>query len=132
LAKATCSVHFCSNIVRDVRSRWANMPEPDPAMLIGKLLFVATDLPVARFQMATSLYNANTIAELSRTRGPSVAAGRPRAVEARHLVGGAADPSAGRAVIGAVAEHRQHGEVVVWNLAELTAVAIADAIDLEN
>ena len=81
--------------------------------------------------MATSFYNANTIAELSRTRGPSVA-GRPRAVEARHLVGGAADPSAGRAVIGAVAEHRQHGEVVAWNLAELTAVATADAIDLEN
>jgi hypothetical protein len=57
---------------RGERIRWANMPEPDPTMLKGKLLFAATNLSAARFQLATSFYSVNTVAELSRIRGPSV------------------------------------------------------------
>jgi hypothetical protein len=53
------------------RIRWVNMPEPDPALLKGKLLFVVTDVPAERFAMHTHFNSVSTVANLARYRGPT-------------------------------------------------------------
>ena len=63
LPKGTCVVQPTQRI------RWVNMPEPDPALLAGKLLYVdevrAGDPPY--FKMFTRV---GRVAELARKRGP--------------------------------------------------------------
>ena len=63
LPKGTCVVQPTQRI------RWVNMPEPDPALLAGKLLYVdevrAGDPPY--FKMFTRV---ERVAELARKRGP--------------------------------------------------------------
>ena len=53
------------------RVRWANMPEPDPALLKGKLLFVVTDVSADRFALNTRFQNVTALANLARYRGPT-------------------------------------------------------------
>ena len=53
------------------RIRWVNMPEPDPALLKGKLLFVITDVRAERFSLNARFDNVQTIASLARYRGPT-------------------------------------------------------------
>jgi hypothetical protein len=63
LPKGTCVVQPSQRI------RWVNMPEPDPALLAGKLLYVGDakgeeSYPKARFA------RVERVAELKRMRGP--------------------------------------------------------------
>ena len=53
------------------RVRWVNMPEPDPALLRGKLLFVVTDDSAERFSLNTRFDTVKTVANLARYRGPT-------------------------------------------------------------
>ena len=52
------------------RIRWVNMPEPDPARLAGKLLYVDEDRPGGRSYLKEAFARVEQVAELKRKRGP--------------------------------------------------------------
>jgi hypothetical protein len=52
------------------RIRWANMPEPDPALLAGKLLYVDEQRPGGRPYLQDAFKQIERVAELQRMRGP--------------------------------------------------------------
>ena len=54
------------------RIRWINMPEPDPALLAGKLLYVAEARPGGPPYLADYFTSVERVAELKRMRGPLV------------------------------------------------------------
>jgi hypothetical protein len=64
LPKGTCVVQ------RGQRIRWVNMPEPDPALLAGKLLWVDNPRPDGKPELAADFTRAEKVAELTRKRGP--------------------------------------------------------------
>ena len=63
LPKGTCVVQPTQRI------RWVNMPEPDPALLAGKLLYVAEALPGGPY-LNQVFAQVERVAELKRKRGP--------------------------------------------------------------
>ena len=54
------------------RIRWVNMPEPDPASLAGKLLYVDEARPGGRPYLKEMFARVEQVAELKRKRGPLV------------------------------------------------------------
>jgi hypothetical protein len=52
------------------RIRWVNMPEPDPAQLAGKLLYVDEVRPGGRPDLQERFARVERVAELKRMRGP--------------------------------------------------------------
>ena len=66
LPKGTCVVQPTQRI------RWVNMPEPSPAQLSGKLLFVDDARPGARSYQSENFTGVERVAELTRMRGPLV------------------------------------------------------------
>jgi 4-amino-4-deoxy-L-arabinose transferase-like glycosyltransferase len=52
------------------RIRWVNMPEPDPALLAGKLLYVDEVRPGGRPHLNAAFARVERVAELQRKRGP--------------------------------------------------------------
>ena len=66
LPKGSCVVQPSQRI------RWVNMPEPDPALLAGKLLYVAEARPGGRPSPTDYFTSVEPIAELTRMRGPLV------------------------------------------------------------
>jgi 4-amino-4-deoxy-L-arabinose transferase-like glycosyltransferase len=66
LPKGTCVAQ------QSQRIRWVNLPEPDPALLAGKLLYVAEALPGAPPYLKDRFERAEKIAEVKRMRGPLV------------------------------------------------------------
>jgi len=56
---------------RGERIRWVNMPEPDPALLKGKLLFVSANVPAWRY-LGYHYSPAKVVAQLERKRGPTM------------------------------------------------------------
>jgi hypothetical protein len=52
------------------RIRWVNMPEPDPALLAGKLLYVDEARPGGRPYLKQMFARVEKVAELTRKRGP--------------------------------------------------------------
>jgi hypothetical protein len=52
------------------RIRWVNMPEPDPASLAGKLLYVDEVRPGGRPYLNEKFAGVERVAELKRMRGP--------------------------------------------------------------
>jgi 4-amino-4-deoxy-L-arabinose transferase-like glycosyltransferase len=63
LPKGSCVVQPTQRI------RWVNMPEPDPALLAGKLLFVAEAFPGGPY-LSQEFARVERVAELPRKRGP--------------------------------------------------------------
>ncbi|CAN5534440.1 glycosyltransferase family 39 protein [soil metagenome] len=57
---------------RGQRIRWVNMPEPDPVALAGKLLFVGNPNAAEQPELKASFGRIETVAELTRKRGPLV------------------------------------------------------------
>lgn len=55
---------------RGERICWVNMPEPDPALLKGKLLFVSANVPAWRY-LGYHYSPAKVVAQLERKRGPT-------------------------------------------------------------
>lgn len=66
LPKDTCVVQ------RTQRIRWVNMPEPDPASLSGKLLFVDEIRPGGQPHLVENFARVEKVAELTRKRGTLV------------------------------------------------------------
>jgi 4-amino-4-deoxy-L-arabinose transferase-like glycosyltransferase len=64
LPKGTCVVQPTQRI------RWVNMPEPDPARLAGKLLYVDEARPGGRPYLKETFAKVEQVAELKRKRGP--------------------------------------------------------------
>jgi 4-amino-4-deoxy-L-arabinose transferase-like glycosyltransferase len=64
LPKGTCVVQPTQRI------RWVNMPEPDPALLSGKLLYVDEARPGGRPYLKDDFARVERVAELKRKRGP--------------------------------------------------------------
>jgi 4-amino-4-deoxy-L-arabinose transferase-like glycosyltransferase len=64
LPKGTCVVQPTQRI------RWVNMPEPDPALLAGKLLYVDEARPGGRPYLNDAFARVERVAELPRKRGP--------------------------------------------------------------
>src|SRR5882724_431512 len=64
LPKGTCVVQPTQRI------RWVNMPEPDPGLLSGKLLFVDEVRAAAQPYVKQTFARAERVAELKRMRGP--------------------------------------------------------------
>jgi hypothetical protein len=64
LPKGTCVVQPTQRI------RWVNMPEPDPALLSGKLLYVDEARPVESPYLKGLFSRVEEVAVLSRKRGP--------------------------------------------------------------
>jgi hypothetical protein len=64
LPKGTCVVQPTQRI------RWVNMPEPDPALLAGKLLYVDEARPGGRPYLKDAFARIEQVAELKRRRGP--------------------------------------------------------------
>jgi hypothetical protein len=64
LPKDTCVVQPTQRI------RWVNMPEPDPAKLSGKLLFVDEARPAVQPYVKETFASVVRVAELKRMRGP--------------------------------------------------------------
>jgi Dolichyl-phosphate-mannose-protein mannosyltransferase len=64
LPKGTCVVQPTQRI------RWVNMPEPDPALLAGKLLYVDEARPGGRPYLQEAFARIERVAELKRMRGP--------------------------------------------------------------
>ncbi|HEY5128739.1 MAG TPA: glycosyltransferase family 39 protein, partial [Bradyrhizobium sp.] len=64
LPKGTCVVQPTQRI------RWVNMPEPDPAQLAGKLLYVDEARPGGRPYLQEAFARIERVAELKRMRGP--------------------------------------------------------------
>jgi hypothetical protein len=54
------------------RIRWVNMPEPDPARLSGKLLYVDEIHPGGHPQLDARFAHVEQVAELPRKRGPLI------------------------------------------------------------
>jgi hypothetical protein len=52
------------------RIRWVNMPEPDPALLAGKLLYVDELRPGGHPDLDQTFTRVERVAELPRKRGP--------------------------------------------------------------
>jgi 4-amino-4-deoxy-L-arabinose transferase-like glycosyltransferase len=52
------------------RIRWVNMPEPDPKLLAGKLLYVDEARPGGHPELAQAFAHVERVAELTRKRGP--------------------------------------------------------------
>jgi 4-amino-4-deoxy-L-arabinose transferase-like glycosyltransferase len=57
-------------VQRIQRIRWVNMPEPDPALLKGKLLFVDEVRPDGQAALKDNYARFEKVAELTRKRGP--------------------------------------------------------------
>jgi hypothetical protein len=66
LPKGTCVLQ------QSQRIRWVNMPEPDPAQLAGKLLYVDEARPGGRPSLKQAFARVEQVAELKRKRGPLV------------------------------------------------------------
>ena len=64
LPKGTCVVQPTQRI------RWVNMPEPDPKLLAGKLLYVDEARPGGRPYLREAFTRVETVAKLKRMRGP--------------------------------------------------------------
>jgi hypothetical protein len=64
LPKGTCVVQPTQRI------RWVNMPEPDPAQLAGKLLYVDEARPGGRPYLKETFARVERVAEFTRNRGP--------------------------------------------------------------
>src|SRR6202022_3371921 len=64
LPKGTCVVQPTQRI------RWVNMPEPDPALLTGKLLYVDEARPGGRPYLKEMFARVERVAEFTRKRGP--------------------------------------------------------------
>ena len=64
LPKGTCVVQPTQRI------RWVNMPEPNPASLAGKLLYVDEARPGGRPHLKEAFTKVEQVAELKRKRGP--------------------------------------------------------------
>jgi Dolichyl-phosphate-mannose-protein mannosyltransferase len=64
LPKGTCVVQPTQRI------RWVNMPEPDPKLLAGKLLYVDEARPGGRPYLNQDFARVEQVAELPRMRGP--------------------------------------------------------------
>ena len=64
LPKGTCVVQPTQRI------RWINMPEPDPKLLAGKLLYVDEARPGGRPYLKEAFTGVEQVAELPRMRGP--------------------------------------------------------------
>jgi hypothetical protein len=64
LPKGTCVVQPTQRI------RWVNMPEPDPAQLAGKLLYVDEARPGGRPYLKETFARVERVAEFTRKRGP--------------------------------------------------------------
>jgi 4-amino-4-deoxy-L-arabinose transferase-like glycosyltransferase len=64
LPKGTCVVQPTQRI------RWVNMPEPDPALLAGKLLYVDEARPGGRPYLKEAFARVEQVAQLPRKRGP--------------------------------------------------------------
>jgi 4-amino-4-deoxy-L-arabinose transferase-like glycosyltransferase len=64
LPKGTCVVQPTQRI------RWINLPEPDPAQLSGKLLYVDEARPGGRPYLKEAFARVEQVAELPRMRGP--------------------------------------------------------------
>jgi hypothetical protein len=52
------------------RIRWVNMPEPDPELLAGKLLYVDEARPEAELYLKDRFARVERVGELKRVRGP--------------------------------------------------------------
>jgi hypothetical protein len=52
------------------RIRWVNMPEPDPALLAGKLLYVDEARAGGQPRLKEAFARVEQVAELKRMRGP--------------------------------------------------------------
>ena len=66
LPKGTCVIHPTQRI------RWVNMPEPDPAKLSGKLLWLDEVRPVPQPYVTKTFAKIERVAEFKRMRGPLV------------------------------------------------------------
>jgi hypothetical protein len=66
LPKGSCVVQPTQRI------RWVNMPEPDPALLAGKLLYIAEARPGEWPYLTDYFTNVERVAELKRMRGPLI------------------------------------------------------------
>jgi hypothetical protein len=64
LPKGTCVLQPTQRI------RWVNMPEPDPALLAGKLLFVDELRSERQLYLDQTFAHIERVAELPRKRGP--------------------------------------------------------------
>ena len=64
LPKGTCVAQ------QSQRIRWVNMPEPDPARLAGKLLYVHEVLPGDLPRLKETFARVEKVAEVPRKRGP--------------------------------------------------------------
>ncbi len=64
LPKGTCVLQQAQ------RFRWVNMPEPDPAQLAGRLLFVDEANPWRQPHLKTMFNRVEEVAQLKRMRGP--------------------------------------------------------------
>jgi hypothetical protein len=64
LPEGTCVVQPTQRI------RWVNMPEPDPAQLSGKLLYVDEARPAVQPYLKDRFARVERVAELKRMRGP--------------------------------------------------------------
>jgi hypothetical protein len=64
--------HDTCVVQRTQRIRWVNMPEPDPALLAGKLLFVDEVRPGGQAGLKRSFARVENVAELPRRRGALV------------------------------------------------------------
>jgi 4-amino-4-deoxy-L-arabinose transferase-like glycosyltransferase len=64
LPRGTCVVQ------RTQRIRWVNMPEPDPAELAGKLLFVDEAREGGQPELTDNFARVEKVAEFTRKRGP--------------------------------------------------------------
>jgi hypothetical protein len=66
LPKGACVIHPTQRI------RWVNMPEPDPAKLSGKLLWLDEMRPVPQPYVTKTFAKIERVAEFKRMRGPLV------------------------------------------------------------
>jgi 4-amino-4-deoxy-L-arabinose transferase-like glycosyltransferase len=66
LPKGSCVVQPTQRI------RWVNMPEPDPALLAGKLLYVDEARPDGPPYLKDAFARVEQVAELRRMRGPLI------------------------------------------------------------
>jgi hypothetical protein len=57
-------------VQRTQRIRWVNMPEPDPALLAGKLLYVDEARPETTAYLKDLFARVEQVGELKRMRGP--------------------------------------------------------------
>jgi dolichyl-phosphate-mannose-protein mannosyltransferase len=64
LPKGTCVLQ------QSQRFRWVNMPEPDPAQLAGKLLYIDEVNPWRQPYLKTMFNRVEEVAQLKRMRGP--------------------------------------------------------------